>query len=268
MPFAKEKHQPSIYYETIGKGTPIIFIPPPGVGHLTFRYQVTLMDVCKVITFDIRGDCRSGRSSEPMTMTQLAYDVKRVLDANQVDKAIICGYSNGAYIAQEFAFIYPERTAGVILMGGYFAVRSFLLEKEYQIGVWAAKNELMTLLAAALAKSHFSDNQHMKELYSEIIRTDPQMLANQYHLGLHYSSADRLQQIKVPLLLIYGAEDYYIQSYQYLFRKVVRDIEVVYIQGTKHQVPTKAPYECNALIRNWMTRKKLIKPYKTVKKRM
>ncbi|WP_100406967.1 alpha/beta fold hydrolase [Bacillus solitudinis] len=261
MSFAIEKNQPSIYYETIGKGTAVILIPPPGVGHLTFRYQVGLMDVCKLITFDIRGDCRSGRSSEPMTMTQLAYDVKRVLDANRIDKAVICGYSNGACIAQEFALIYPERTSGLILIGAYFEVRSFLLEKEYKLGIWAAKNELMTLLAGALAKNHFSNNQAAEELYREIKRTDPQMLANQYHVGLKYSSADRLHRIKVPLFLIYGSRDYYIQSYQYLFRRVIRETEVAYIQQTKHQVPTKAPHECNALIREWMGRKKLIPSY-------
>ncbi|WP_088104188.1 alpha/beta fold hydrolase [Halalkalibacter urbisdiaboli] len=258
MPFAKERRQPAIYYETIGKGTPIIFIPPPGVGHLTFRYQVELIDECKLITFDIRGDGQSGRSSEPMTMTQLAYDVKRVLDANRVRKAVICGYSNGACIAQEFALTYPERTVGLILIGGYFAVRSFLLEKEYQIGIWAAKNGLMTLLAAGLAKNHFSDNQAAKEHYQEIKKTNSQMLAEQYHVGLHYSSADRLHQINVPLLLIYGAKDYYIQSYQYLFRRLIHDVEVVYIQQTKHQVPTKASHECNAVIRSWLKRKKLL----------
>jgi pimeloyl-ACP methyl ester carboxylesterase len=258
MPFAEGKYQPSIYYETIGEGTPVIFIPPPGVGHLTFRYQVSLMDECKLITFDIRGDGRSGRSVEPMTMTQLTYDVKRVLDANRVHKAVICGYSNGACIAQEFALTYPERTAGLILIGGYYAVKNFLLKKEYQIGIWAAKNGLMTLLASGLAKNHFSDNQAAKELYEEIKQTDSQMLADQYHVGLHYSSAERLNQIKVPLLLIYGSKDYYLQSYQYLFRMLIRDIEVVYIQGVKHQVPTRSPHECNALIREWMRRKTLI----------
>ncbi|MBU8906825.1 alpha/beta fold hydrolase [Desertibacillus haloalkaliphilus] len=260
MPFAKERHQPSIYYETIGKGTTIIFIPPPGVGHLTFRYQVGLMDKCKLITFDIRGDGRSDRSSEPMTMTQLAYDVKRVLDANRVHKAVICGYSNGACIAQEFAITYPERTAGLMIIGGYFAVNSFFLEKEYQLGIWAAKNGLMTILAAGLAKNHFSDPQAADEMYREIKRTDAQMLAEQYHVGLHYSSADRLHQIKAPLLLIYGAHDYYVHAYQHLFRRVVEDVEVVYVQGTKHQVPTKAPHECNALMRDWMRRKHLLLP--------
>jgi pimeloyl-ACP methyl ester carboxylesterase len=123
--------------------------------------------------------------------------------------------------------------------------------------LWAARNELMTLLGGGLAINHFSDTKHARELYKEIKQTDPQMLANQYSIGLHYSSADRLNQLKVPLLLIYGAKDYYLKSYQYLFRKIVHDTEVVYVQGTKHQVPTKASHECNALIREWVRRKKL-----------
>ncbi|WP_096188879.1 alpha/beta fold hydrolase [Evansella halocellulosilytica] len=261
MPYAKEKRQPSIYYEKIGKGTPVIFIPPPGVGHLTFRYQVPLLNECKLIMFDIRGDGRSGRSSVPMTMSQLAYDVKRVLDSNKVRKAVICGYSNGALIAQEFALTFPERTMGLILIGGYPAVKSFLLEKEYQIGIWAAKNALKTLLGSALAKSHFTDNQHAEELYHEMKRTDSNMLAKQYDLGLHYNCIDRLHHISVPLLLIYGANDHYIQSYQYVYRQLLRDVEVVHVEKTKHQVPTKSPQACNALMREWMRRKNLIPAY-------
>lgn len=227
------------------------------MGHLTFRYQVSLMDECQIITFDIRGDGRSGRTSIPMAMEQLAYDVKRVLDANHVGKAVICGYSNGASIVQEFAINYPERTAGLILIGGFYAVRSFLLEKEYQIGIWAAKN-IKTILAAGLAKNHFTNKQAADELFNEIIRSDSKMLAAQYHVGLHYSSTDRLHQIKAPLLLIYGAKDYYIQSYQYLFRKLIPKTEVAYVHKMKHQVPTKSSHECNALIREWMRRTKLI----------
>ncbi|MEB1810197.1 MAG: alpha/beta hydrolase [Bacillaceae bacterium] len=261
MPYVKEKNQPSIYYETIGKGIPLILIPPPGVGHLTFRYQISLMSDCQLIMFDIRGDGRSDRSSDPMTMTQLAYDVKRVLDANGVEKAIICGYSNGASIAQEFALNFPERTTGLIFIGGFFAVKNFFLEKEYQMGIWAAKNELMNVLGTALAKNHFTDQQHADELFYEFKRTDPQMLAEQYSVGLHYSSIHRLHQIKVPLLLIYGSKDYYLHKYQFLFREILEDVEVVYIEGVKHQVPTKSPQACNAVIKNWLIRKKLIPAY-------
>ncbi|MBP3952873.1 alpha/beta fold hydrolase [Bacillus suaedae] len=258
MPYTVERHQPAIYYEEIGRGTPIILIPPPGVGHLTFRYQVKLIDQCQLISFDIRGDGQSERSSELMTMDQLISDVKRVLDTNHIKRAVICGYSNGACIAQEFTLTYPERTMGLILIGGYYAVNSFLLEKEYQIGIWAAKNGLMTFLAKALSRNHFSDKQAAEEHYREIKKTNPQMLAQQYQIGLHFSSESRLQQINVPLLLIYGSRDYYLHEYQHLFKQLIEDVEIVYIHGVKHQVPTKAPDECNAAIRDWLKRKKLV----------
>lgn len=255
MPFAEENKQPPIYYETSGVGKAIIFIPPPGVGHLTFRYQQALMDEFTVITFDIRGDCRSGRSSLPMTMDQLVNDVKRVLDANNIHRAIICGYSNGACIAQEFALTYPNRTEGLILISGYFAVRSFLLKKEYQLGIWIAKNRQMRPLAFALAKNHFENNNAARKHYKEIKQTDSTMLASQYYIGLHYSCADRLHHLKVPTLLIYGSKDYYIQPYQFLYRKQVKDVEVVYVDKSKHQVPTRYSKECNAVIREWVRRK-------------
>ncbi|WP_153735100.1 alpha/beta fold hydrolase [Aquibacillus halophilus] len=225
-------------------------------------YQTALLDEFKVITFDIRGDCRSDRSSEQMTMIQLADDTKRILDANNIDKAVICGYSNGACIAQEFVLSYPEHTAGLIMIGAYYEVSSFLLEKEYRIGIWAAKNKLMTLLSLALAKNHFRDKELAKVMYKEIKRTNHQMLTNQYTIGLNYSCADRIQEINVPLLLIYGAWDYYIQSYQHLYRRLVSDTEVVYIQRTKHQVPTRSSVECNAIIRGWIRRKNLLRNLK------
>lgn len=257
MPFATESNKPDIYYEKIGIGTPIIFIPPPGVGHLTFHYQTALKDRYQVITFDIRGDCRSGKTSNVMTMMQLAEDVKRMLDSNNINKAIICGYSNGGCIAQEFALTFPQRTAGLILIGGYYAVKSVLLKREYQLGIWSARKKLMKAISKVLSINHFGNSPLSKQLFNEMKHTDAKMLAKQYTLGLHYSCEDRLQEMTLPLLLIYGSRDYYIHPYKFLYQKLLQDVEVVYIQGTKHQVPTKSPQECNAVIKEWILRKKL-----------
>ncbi|WP_017725950.1 alpha/beta fold hydrolase [Halalkalibacterium ligniniphilum] len=256
MPFANHSREPAIYYETIGKGQPLVFIPPPAMGHLTFRYQSALMNQYQVMTLDVRGDGHSGRSSSPMTITQLAHDVKRVLDAAGVRRAVVCGYSNGSMIAQEFALSYPERTAGLILFGGFSEVNSLLLEKEYKLGIWAAKNQLIPLFAKSLAISHFKDRQAAKEMELEVQRTDPQMLARQYEAGLHYRSTDRLQRIHVPLLLLYGANDHYVHHYQMPYRLMVKDVEVAYVSDCKHQLPTKRALECNAIIRSWLQRKR------------
>ncbi|MFC4404760.1 alpha/beta fold hydrolase [Gracilibacillus xinjiangensis] len=255
MPFTEDN--PSLYYEIEGTGTAVLFIPPPAVGHLTFRYQKKLKDVCRIITFDIRGDCRSEKGKE-MNMDVLVHDVRRLLDANKIEKAIICGYSNGGCIAQAFASLYPERTLGLILIGGYYEVSSFLLRKEYQIGIWIARQKWLKFLALALSKNHFRSKDAANEIYKEIIKTNPQSLASQYSAGLDYINKHNLERINVPLLLIYGQRDYYIHDYQNLYKEKVRDIEIAYIAKSKHQVPTKHYNECNAVIVSWMIKKSLL----------
>ncbi|ENH98466.1 hydrolase [Gracilibacillus halophilus YIM-C55.5] len=258
MPICRDADQPDLYYQMNGHGCPLLLIAPPGMGHVTFHYQKELRDICTVITFDIRGDGRSDSSDPSFTMNELVDDVRRVLDTNQIDRAVICGYSNGGCIAQEFALKYPQKTIGLMLIGGYYAVNSFLLQKEYQIGIWIAQRKWMKWLSIGLAKNHFRDHQVATEMIEEMKQTDPVSLARQYEIGLHYSCENRLSQLQMPLLLLYGSRDFYIHAYQHRYRKQVEDVEIAYIGKSKHQVPTKHAHVCNAIIREWLKRKRLV----------
>src|SRR6478735_2948354 len=50
-------------------------------------------------------------------MELLANDAAGLLDALNIDKANIFGYSLGSFIAQQFAIMYPEKTSSLILVG-------------------------------------------------------------------------------------------------------------------------------------------------------
>ncbi|MGP4041671.1 alpha/beta fold hydrolase [Gracilibacillus sp. D59] len=255
MPFTKDT--PAIHYQKTGRGTAIIFIAPPGMGHLTFRYQTLLEHSFTVITFDNRGDCSSEHSDAKLTFSQYVDDVKRVLDENGISKAIVCGYSNGGLIAQQFAISYPEHTLALMLIGGYHSPQSLILRTEYKIGIKIARKGWIPLLAKGLAFNHFSDKKKAKEIEMEINKTNADMLAQQYQLGLNYDNEQHLHHIDVPLLIIYGANDHYVHPYQNIFRNKLKDVEVAYVHRSKHQVPTKYFHECNAIIYEWAKRKQL-----------
>ncbi|MFD2654514.1 alpha/beta fold hydrolase [Gracilibacillus thailandensis] len=255
MPYTT--NHPAIYYQKVGSGTAIIFIAPPGMGHLTFRYQTLLQHSFSVITFDNRGDCRSGHSNTKLTFSQYVDDVKSVLDENEISKAIVCGYSNGGLIAQQFAISYPEHTLALIMIGAYHAPKSLMLRTEYKIGITVARNNWIPLLAKALAFNHFSDKKAAKEIEMEIKKTNADMLRQQYQLGLDYDNEQQLSNIDVPLLIIYGANDHYVHPYQNIYRKRLEDVEVAYVHRSKHQVPTKYFHECNAIIYEWVKRKQI-----------
>ncbi|WP_096203011.1 alpha/beta fold hydrolase [Bacillus sp. FJAT-45350] len=255
MAYAKGVIDTPIYYESTGKGTPIVFIHPPGMGHVTFKKQQSLADDFQVITYDMRGNGRSGNRTGTITMSMQAEDIIAVLDDLHVDRAVICGYSNGGSIAQEFAISYPDRTLGVILCGGFSEVNSLLLRNEFRLGIWAASNKLMSLFSNVLSKAHCKTKEFQQELADYILRTNPQVLEKMYEEGLHYKSTDRLNEINVPLLLAYGELEFYTHHYQYPFRNSINDVEVVYISKATHQLPTKNYQELNRIITGFIKRK-------------
>lgn len=65
----------------------------------------------------------SGREGEPgealpltaMRIAAVVDDLRAVLDAEGIEKAVIAGSSYGTYVAQSFAHVHPERTAGLVL---------------------------------------------------------------------------------------------------------------------------------------------------------
>lgn len=256
MPFANHPDSTAIYYETYGEGTPILFIHPPAMGHVTFKRQRPLAEDFQVITIDLRGNGRSENKAEKITMSLIVEDLLAVVNTLGISKVVVCGYSNGGSIAQEFALSYPERVSGVILFGGFSEVNSFLLKNEFRLGIYAAQFKLMKLMAFALGTAHTRSKLYQMELKDYVKKTDPEVLRHMYNEGLHYKSTDRLHQLNVPLLLVYGANDNYVQHYQKIFlEKVKSDIDIVYISKAKHQIPTKYSHEVNKVISNFVKRK-------------
>lgn len=247
--------QTPIYYETTGSGIPILFVHPPGMGHVTFTKQKELDRDFQVITCDLRGNGRSGHNDEEITMSLIVSDLCAVIDDLNIDKVVICGYSNGGSIAQEFALRYPDRIMGVILCGGFSEVNSLILSSEFRLGILVSKMKFMSLLSKVLAKAHWKEKKYRKELEEYIHKTDLSVLSKTYTEGLYYKSTNRIHQIQVPILLIYGEREYYTHHYQDIFLKNVKDVEVVYVSKSMHQVPTKHFREFNHAIKDFINRK-------------
>ena len=91
------------------------FWAEPRVAHFLRR----LAGFSRLILFDKRGTGLSDRVTELPTLEQRMDDVRAVMDAAGSSRAALFGISEGAAMCTLFAATYPDRTAALVIYGGY-----------------------------------------------------------------------------------------------------------------------------------------------------
>ena len=123
MPTAAAADGVKLYYEEIGRGTPIVFVHEfaddcrgwaPQVKFFARRYRT--------IAFNARGYPPSGvpEDAARYSQVQAADDIKAVLDHLGLAKAHVVGLSMGGYATLHFGLMHPERALSLTVAGaGY-----------------------------------------------------------------------------------------------------------------------------------------------------
>lgn len=242
----------STYYESMGDGTPIVFIHPPHMDHTVFHYQRALSKYFHVILYDIRGHGGSGIQPEPATVPVLADDLRLLLDKLHIRRAVVCGYSSGGSVAQEFALTYPERMRALILSGGFPYVNTFLLKNVFRGGIALVKAGRKNLLANILSFSHHVTKEDRQSLYEHCLQADKKTALEFYEDSFRYDCRKRISEIEVPLLLLNGQKAFTMQAYLPFYWRNVENVTSVLIAEGSHQIPMKKHRPFNHAIRNFV----------------
>lgn len=106
------------HYVEAGSGEPLILLHGNGESHAYFIHQIEYFrKKYRVIAIDTRGHGRTPRGKEPFTIRQFAEDLRCFMDAHEIPKAQILGFSDGGNIAMIFAMKYPGYVDKLILNG-------------------------------------------------------------------------------------------------------------------------------------------------------
>ncbi|MGY6553596.1 MAG: alpha/beta fold hydrolase [Wenzhouxiangella sp.] len=106
----------SIAYEVHGAGEPtLVFIHGWSCDSRYWRAQTEHFSRShRVITIDLAGHGHSGMQREIYSMAAFGADVRAVLQAEQVDRAVLIGHSMGGAVILAAALDMPERIAAII----------------------------------------------------------------------------------------------------------------------------------------------------------
>ncbi|MBL8131923.1 MAG: alpha/beta hydrolase [Anaerolineae bacterium] len=108
-----ETNRGRLYYEVAGEGEALVFIHAGIADSSMWDPQVEVFQgQYRVIRYDTRGYGRS-ETLEPMPYSNRD-DLRAVLDALHVEKAILVGCSRGGQIAVDFALEFPGRVRAIV----------------------------------------------------------------------------------------------------------------------------------------------------------
>jgi pimeloyl-ACP methyl ester carboxylesterase len=184
-----------------------------------------------VIRVDLRGCGESEPSDGPALMEMLAGDVAGLLDALDVTSAAIVGHSIGGYVALAFFRMYAERVAGLGLVASHVnadvpqgdegeaarkAQRELAAGREELADRLERERSMEPAIASYLpryfASGVYREHPELVERVRAIMaRQDPAGCAQLIRgMKARLGSADLLEDVHVPALVVAGGQDTYI----------------------------------------------------------
>lgn len=244
-----------LHYHVTGDGMPIVFIHPPLLNLEVFNYQkAQLADHFKLVTFDIRGHGQSPYSEAKVTYPLIAEDIKQLCDFLELQEVVLCGYSTGAAVAMEAMLTYPDRFVGGVFISGFSETTDLFNKALSNLASGLSKVKAKRLLSGTIGWSNSDMNITFHNLYQGAVNGDIRNIHQYYFAGRKYSCTDRLDEIKQPVLLLYGKKDMRYFRYAKILNERLPIRDLIFIEDVAHQLPTKAPRTMNRLLTQWMER--------------
>ena len=245
-----------LYYETRGEGQPLVLIS--GLGYSLWQWHRMvpfLAEHFRVLTFDNRGVGQSDKPVGPYTAQMLAADTVGLLDALNIEKAIIMGHSMGGFIAQAMALDFPQRVDKLILCSTNFGGPHHVpVTPEAMKVLTDVTSDALTRFKNGLAVSTepgWADRnpETIKEWIEWRVANpiEPALYQAQLAIGLGLLSEaaafeNQLPHLNVPTLILFGAHDKVVPPENAaLLSKQIANSQVVIFPDAGHFFPIEIP---------------------------
>jgi pimeloyl-ACP methyl ester carboxylesterase len=220
-----------LHYIEKGEGHPLIFLHGNGEDSSYFEHQIPYFcNNYRVIAIDTRGHGKSPRGTKPFTIQQFAEDLKDFMEALNIAKAIVLGFSDGGNIALEFALKYPERVEKLILNGanlypsGVKAIYQWPIEVGYRVA------------------KHFSKKSEKAKHNAELLG----LMVNEPHIDPR-----ELARLTMPVLVVAGTKDMIKESHTRLIYNSLPNAQLRIIDGD-HFVANKNAGVFNIVVEEFL----------------
>lgn len=256
-----------LHYKVFGSGPAFLFIAAtawPGAPWELHQVPEFSRDH-RVIIYDQRGTGSSRSRNKDFSTRRLTDDVVALLDHLDVDRAIVCGHSNGGRVAQLLAINFPERVGKLILAsaGATHSSKGIPLDMCLELVQQGYERHIRnSAIRTGCTKAFYEAHPDRVEAFLEIRTANLPSLETYlgYVVGRAESdTSSRAKEIRSPTLVLVGEdEDHGAASgdtHLYFAHILARDIpnaRLVMLPGEGHHYLFYSPEKTNAAIRAYL----------------
>lgn len=201
--------------EGIVSAPPIIFIHGFPLNKSMWNRQIEALKVKnRVIAYDIRGFGNSDTGNDDFSIELFVSDLLGLMDALNLDKAMLCGFSMGGYIALNAIQNHPERFNALILCDTNCTADKPEAKEKRMKSIENIKEKGLEQYAAESLKKLFAPISVSKQIEEIVIvkemilkTSKPAIYKTLHALAERKATCTQLHEIKMPVLILVGKED-------------------------------------------------------------
>ncbi|NVJ10042.1 alpha/beta hydrolase [Myxococcus sp. AM001] len=268
-----------LYYQVQGDGLPgIVLCDGLGCDGFAWKYLAPyLVRNHRVLRWHYRGH---GRSTVPADRSRIGMlytgdDLRRLLDAVGMERAVLFGHSMGVQVALEFQRRYAQRVCGLVLVCGSYGnpldtfhdstalKRAFPLirrvverypEQSARIIHTVLRTELAVQLAITLEmnRERIARND-LAPYFDHLARMDPVVFVRTLESMAEHNAWDHLPHVDVPTLVVAGGQDKFTPGW--ISEEMAARIpgaELDLIPDGTHTAPLEAPGRVEARVERFL----------------
>ena len=201
-----------IHYVESGdaRGTPVVFVHGWPDSWFSFSRVLPLLPATlRLIALDQRGFGESDHPDAGYTIPGFATDLVALLDALDIDRAVLVGHSYGTFVARRAAITVPERVAALVLIGtgastkiaGADDLQAALRELPDPIPEPFAREFQLGTVYRPLPPEFFD------RIIEESLKIPPRLWPVMIDCLLAYDDTRELGRIRAPTQLLWGDHD-------------------------------------------------------------
>ena len=266
----------SLNTKIMGRGTPLALMHGgPGADLYTMLAFKPLADQFTLIFYDHRCNGRSeGADVSSLTWENLTADADALREKLGFEKWAVLGHSFGGYVALEYALRYPDRLSALVLVDTGGDSR-WAQEKAPEVLAQRGYSPEMVNLARRFLNGQIEPHEMFPDLMklgkAYTYHISPRQIPHMIFTGLQtklrpealiygathflkgWTVMDRLNEIKVPTLILAGREDFqFPPEHQQELAAGIPNARLVIIDQAGHNVHDEQPAEVQRVVRNFL----------------